>query len=62
MTLKKTSYSVTIKASGIVRAGMQTNLVAEVSGRITKISDTFLEGNYFKKNQILLNIDNANYN
>lgn len=61
MTLKKSNYSVTIKASGIVRAGTQTNLVAEVSGRITKISDTFLEGNYFKKNQILLNIDNANY-
>jgi len=61
MTLKPQDYTVTIKASGIVRAGTQTNLVSEVSGRILSISDDFKEGNYFNKNKKLLTIDKANY-
>ncbi len=61
MTLSPQDYTVSIKASGIVRAGTQTNLVSEVSGRITKISDKFQEGSYFEKGEVLLSIDQANY-
>ena len=61
LPLKEQSYSVTIKASGVVKAGIQTNLVAEVSGRVTSVSDNFLEGSYFNKKQALLTIDSANY-
>ncbi len=61
ITLSPQDYTMTIKASGIVRAGTQTNLVAEVSGRITNISDKFQEGSYFEKDEILLSIDQANY-
>ncbi len=60
-TLKPTQYTVNIEASGTVNAGTQTNLVAEVSGRIVDISDNFLEGNYFEKGQALLEIDKSNY-
>ncbi|WP_299874058.1 efflux RND transporter periplasmic adaptor subunit [uncultured Cocleimonas sp.] len=60
-TLKPTQYTVNIEASGTVNAGTQTNLVAEVSGRIVNISDNFLEGNYFDKDQTLLEIDKSNY-
>lgn len=59
--LKTGSYTVKINASGIVRAGIQTNLVSEVSGRVTEISDKFLEGNYFNKGQTLLSIDSSTY-
>ncbi|MEE9326263.1 MAG: HlyD family efflux transporter periplasmic adaptor subunit [Cocleimonas sp.] len=59
--LKPQDYSVNLKASGIVRAGTQTNLVSEVSGRIIKISDVFNEGSYFNKNQTLLTIDASDY-
>jgi len=59
--LKNSHYTVNIKASGVVRAGIQTNLVAEVPGKILDISDKFLEGNYFKKGDILLKIDTSNY-
>lgn len=59
--LKTRDYTVSIKASGVVRAGIQTNLVAEVSGKIIKVSDKFLEGNYFKKGETLLKIDPSNY-
>jgi len=61
MTLKPQDYTVTITASGIVKAGTQTNLVSEVTGRILSISEDFKEGNYFNKNKILLTIDKANY-
>ncbi len=61
MPLSSQDYTVTITASGIVRAGTQTSLVSEVSGRITKISDKFQEGSYFEKGEILLSIDQANY-
>jgi multidrug efflux pump subunit AcrA (membrane-fusion protein) len=61
VTLKPDNYTVNIEASGTVKAGTQTNLVAEVSGRILNISDNFQEGNYFDKDQVLLEIDQANY-
>ncbi len=59
--LKTANYTVTLKASGIVQAGTQTNLVSEVSGRILSISPKFLEGSYFDKNEALLRIDSSNY-
>lgn len=59
--LAVSSYTVKINASGIVRAGIQTNLVSEVSGRVVDISDKFLEGNYFNKGQTLLSIDSSSY-
>jgi len=59
--LKEQNYSVTIQASGVVKAGIQTSLVAEASGRVISVSENFLEGSYFKKGQTLLTIDSANY-
>jgi multidrug efflux pump subunit AcrA (membrane-fusion protein) len=61
MKLNPQDYTVTITTSGIVRAGTQTNLVSEVSGRIAQISDKFQEGSYFDKGEILLTVDQANY-
>ncbi|MCF6190968.1 MAG: HlyD family efflux transporter periplasmic adaptor subunit [Cocleimonas sp.] len=61
LTLKPQDYTVTIKASGIVKAGTQTNLVSEVSGRIVGLSEDFKAGNYFNKNKVLITIDKANY-
>ncbi|MEH6455423.1 MAG: HlyD family efflux transporter periplasmic adaptor subunit [Cocleimonas sp.] len=61
LPLKAQSYTVYIQASGIVTAGTQSNLVSEVSGRIVSTSDNFNEGSYFDKNEILIEIDKANY-
>lgn len=60
--LKPQQYTVKIKATGLVKAGTKTNLVAEVSGRIISLSDQFQEGSYFNKGQQLLSIDPSNYN
>jgi len=60
-TLKAQDYTVKLKASGLVKAGTQTNLTSDVSGRILKISDSFNEGNYFEKGVTLISIDSSNY-
>lgn len=60
-TLKAQPYTVYIESAGIVKAGTQTNLVSEVSGKVIAISDQFQEGDYFDKNQLLLEIDPSNY-
>ena len=61
LTLKPEQYSVFIETSGIVSAGTTTNLVSELSGRITKISNNFSEGSYFDKNEVLIQIDKSDY-
>ncbi len=60
-TLKLQDYQVVLKASGIVRAHTQTNLVAEVSGKVLEISPNFQEGGYFNQGDTLLKLDAANY-
>lgn len=59
--LKLQDYPVIINASGTVRAQTQTNLVAEVSGKVLEISPRFQEGSYFDKGDSLLRIDDTNY-
>ena len=59
--VKRQDYTVTVKTSGVVKAGIQSSLVSEVSGRVISVSDHFKEGSYFNKNKALIIIDNANY-
>jgi len=60
-TLQARDYTVEIKASGTVRARTQSNLVAEVAGRITTMSPDFEEGGYFDKGDVLLQVDTSDY-
>ena len=50
-----------IQSQGTVKPRTQTILSAEVSGRIISISDKFIAGGIFKKNEILMQIDPTNY-
>lgn len=59
--LKVQDYTAAIDTSGVVRAGIQTNLISDVSGRVLSISDQFKEGSYFNKDETLLKIDPVNY-
>jgi multidrug efflux pump subunit AcrA (membrane-fusion protein) len=59
--LKREDYSVTVKTSGVVKAGVRSNLVSEVSGRVISVSENFKEGSYFNKNNELVVVDKANY-
>ncbi|RVU86133.1 efflux RND transporter periplasmic adaptor subunit [Leucothrix sargassi] len=61
MTPQLQTYTQRIKASGSVETNRSTNLISEVSGKITSIDPKFQEGNYFLAGQQLLTIDNTNY-
>lgn len=61
MTPQPQSYTQKITSSGSVEANRSTNIVAEVSGKVTQVKGTFQEGSYFRKGQHLLSIDNTNY-
>lgn len=54
MTLKVDSY-------GMVTAKYETQLIAQVTGEIVELSDTFQRGNFVKKNQLLARIDPNDY-
>lgn len=59
--LQAQSYQVKINASGIVRPHTQTNLVAEVSGKVLDIAPNFQVGGYFNSGEVLVKLDAANY-
>ncbi|MCH6257598.1 efflux RND transporter periplasmic adaptor subunit [Puniceicoccaceae bacterium K14] len=50
-----------VLAEGNVQARTETNLFAEVSGSIQKISPAFFAGGFFKKGDILIEIDSTDY-
>lgn len=61
VTATKQSYPITILASGSVAAATRSNLVAQVRGEITYVSEKFNNGGQFKKGDTLLRINNKEY-
>ena len=59
--LEKKAYTIRVRSSGKVQASTQTKLVAEVAGSIVKVSPKFEDGGYFKKGDILLQIDDSDF-
>ena len=50
-----------IIAHGTIQPRWQTTLSSEVSGRVLIVSDQLLDGAVFKKDQLLVEIENSNY-
>lgn len=59
--VQKESTQFIVDSQGPVLPVTNTNLVAEVSGRITKVSDKFRVGSFVEKGDVLLEVDAANY-
>jgi len=59
--VKPQQYVVHVPSFGSVKPRIQGELIAEVAGKITYVSDQFREGGYFQQNQVLLKIDPAEY-
>ncbi|WP_345291462.1 efflux RND transporter periplasmic adaptor subunit [Kangiella marina] len=59
--VNKESTQFIVDSQGPVQPVTNTSLVAEVSGRITKVSDKFRVGSFVKKGDLLLEVDPANY-
>jgi len=51
----------TVESQGTVRPRTETTLVAEVSGKVTSVSSNFVAGGFFRKGDVLLEIDPSDY-
>ena len=58
---EKQSITITVKTQGTIKPGTETVLVSQVSGQIKNISKAFVNGGFFEKNDILLQIDDSDY-
>lgn len=58
---RSSEIAVTVPSQGTVRPRTQTNLLAEVSGRVESISPALYAGGFFKKGEILARIDPTDY-
>jgi RND family efflux transporter MFP subunit len=51
----------TVESQGTVRPRTETTLVAEVAGKVTSVSADYVAGGFFKKGDVLLQIDPSDY-
>ena len=54
-------YQIVIETRGIVRPHDEVTLTAEVSGKVRAISQGFEDGAFFEKDEVLLELDDADY-
>ncbi len=59
--LARTDYRVILQSQGIVQPHNQTALTPQVSGRIIHISPKFQSGSFFEKDDILVELDPADF-
>jgi RND family efflux transporter MFP subunit len=55
------SLNFSVTSQGSVRPRTETTLVAEVSGQIVTVSPNFVPGGFFRKGEVLLQIDPSDY-
>ena len=61
ITAQPTSIQLTVHSQGTLLPTIETDLSAEVTGRVIEVADSFRVGNRFRKGDILLVIDPADY-
>lgn len=55
------SLNFVVESQGPVRPRTETTLVAEVAGRVVSVSPDFVAGGFFRKGEVLLEIDPSDY-
>lgn len=58
---QKSSATITVSAQGTAIPRTQTLVMSEVSGLIVAVSEAFVAGGFFKKGDVLVRIDDRNY-
>ncbi|MDB3978624.1 efflux RND transporter periplasmic adaptor subunit [Pseudomonadales bacterium] len=61
MTVVKESLRLKIRSEGTVTPKTQTNVIPEIKGRVTWISPNLVVGGYFQAGDLLVTIDEADY-
>jgi len=59
--LKVADYTASVEASGIVRAHDEITLTSQVPGRIIRISPQFEDGAFFRKGEVLVQLEEADF-
>ena len=54
-------HAITVQTQGTVEPVTRVSLLAQVSGKVEAVSETFLEGRFFKKGDTLLQLETADY-
>jgi len=58
---QRSSYPIIVNANGTIEAETRGDLVAQIRGEITSVSDNFKDGGSFKKGDVLIQIDRRDY-
>jgi len=58
---ERVSLNLSVFSQGSVRPRTETTVVAEVSGKIVEVSPNFIAGGFFRKGEVLLQIDPSDY-
>jgi RND family efflux transporter MFP subunit len=61
ITAEVSSLNFTVTSQGTVRPRTETSLVSEVSGKIVSVNPDFVAGGFFRKGDVLLEIDPSDY-
>lgn len=61
MTVSPTDAQISVLSQGTVEARTRTSLVSEVGGRVMEVAPTFVAGGFFRKDDVLLRLDDSNY-
>ena len=54
-------HAIWVQTQGTVEPVTRVSLMAQVSGKVESVSETFLEGRFFKKGDTLLQLETADY-
>ena len=60
-TLKKENFLINLDSFGTAQAKTQTTLSSQVSGKVVYINENFRNGGFFKKNELLIQIEDNDY-
>ncbi len=60
-TLEPTDFQVNLPSQGVIRPKVQSQLTAEVSGKVVEISPSFLDGAEFAKGDVLVKLDSRDF-
>ncbi len=61
ITAKSAPVNYTVQSQGTVQPRTETSIVSEVTGKIVKVSDSFVVGGFFNAGEVLLRIDPSDY-
>ncbi len=61
VTLERASREVSIAAMGLVKPALEINLKPRVNGQIREVSQEFMPGGYFQRDEVILKLDPVDF-